>query len=77
MNYNFNPDKYIYKLKILLLNADTPIINTSNFKVWDVSPMKAQEGGFKSFIRKYIVTISIDGLGYACVSVEKFNLELI
>lgn len=39
--------------------------------------MKAQEGGFKSFIRKYIVTISIDGLGDACVSVEKNNLEVI
>ena len=41
-------------------------------------PMKGLEGEL-SYIEenKPIVAIRIDGLGYACVSVEKINLELI
>ena len=77
------PDTQIEKLKFLLHNADAKVSIVENLKVGDRvrlirGPMKGLEGEL-SYIEenKPIVAIRIDGLGYACVSVEKINLELI
>ena len=77
------PDEQIDKLKFLLHNADAKVSIVENLKVGDRvrlvrGPMKGLEGEL-SYIEenKPIVAIRIDGLGYACVSVEKINLELI
>ena len=77
------PDEQIEKLKFLLHNADAKVSIVENLKVGDRvrlirGPMKGLEGKL-SYIEenKPIVAIRIDGLGYACVSVEKINLEVI
>ena len=77
------PDEQIDKLKFLLHNADAKVSIVENLKVGDKvrlvrGPMKGLEGEL-SYIEenKPIVAIRIDGLGSACVSVEKINLELI
>ena len=77
------PDEQIEKLKFLLHNADAKVSIVENLKVGDRvrlvrGPMKGLEGEL-SYIEenKPIVAIRIDGLGYACVSVEKINLEII
>ena len=77
------PDEQIDKLKFLLHNADTKVSIVENLKVGDKvrlvrGPMKGLEGEL-SYIEenKPIVAIRIDGLGYACVSVDKINLERI
>ena len=77
------PDEQIDKLKFLLHNADAKVSIVENLKVGDKvrlvrGPMKGLEGEL-SYIEenKPIVAIRIDGLGYACVSVEKINLEVI
>jgi transcription antitermination factor NusG len=77
------PDEQIEKLKFLLRNADVKVSIVENLKVGDRvrlvrGPMKGLEGEL-CYIEenKPIVAIRIDGLGYACVSVEKINLELI
>lgn len=77
------PDEQIEKLKFLLHNADAKVSIVENLKVGDRvrlirGPMKGLEGEL-SYIEenKPIVAIRIDGLGYACVSVEKINLEVI
>ena len=77
------PDEQIEKLKFLLHNADVKVSIVENLKVGDRvrlvrGPMKGLEGEL-SYIEdnKPIVAIRIDGLGYACVSVEKNNLEVI
>ncbi len=77
------PDEQIDKLKFLLHNADAKVSIVENIKVGDKvrlvrGPMKGLEGEL-SYIEenKPIVAIRIDGLGYACVSVEKINLEVI
>jgi len=77
------PDEQIEKLKFLLHHADTKVSIVESLKVGDKvrlvrGPMKGLEGEL-SYIEenKPIVAIRIDGLGYACVSVEKINLELI
>ena len=77
------PDEQIEMLKLLLHNADAKVSIVKNLKVGDKvrlvrGPMKGLEGEL-SYIEenKPIVAIRIDGLGYACVSVEKINLELI
>ena len=77
------PDEQIEMLKLLLHNADAKVSIVENLKVGDRvrlvrGPMKGLEGEL-SYIEenKPIVAIRIDGLGYACVSVEKINLELI
>ena len=77
------PDEQIEKLKFLLHNADAKVSIVENLKVGDRvrlvrGPMKGLEGEL-SYIdeNKPIVAIRIDGLGYACVSVEKINLEVI
>ena len=77
------PDEQIDKLKFLLHNADAKVSIVENLKVGDKvrlvrGPMKGLEGEL-SYIEenKPIVAIRIDGLGYACVSVDKINLELI
>ena len=75
------PDEQIEKLKFLLHNADAKVSIVENLKVGDRvrlirGPMKGLEGEL-SYIEenKPIVAIRIDGLGYACVSVDKVNLE--
>ena len=77
------PDEQIDKLKFLLHNADAKVSIIENLKVGDKvrlvrGPMKGLEGEL-SYIEenKPIVAIRIDGLGYACVSVDKINLERI
>ena len=77
------PDEQIERLKFLLSNADGKVSIVENLKVGDrvrliKGPMKGLEGEL-SYIEdnKLIVAIRIDGLGYACVSVEKVNLETI
>ena len=77
------PDEQIDKLKFLLHNADAKVSIIENLKVGDKvrlvrGPMKGLEGEL-SYIEenKPIVAIRIDGLGYACVSVDKINLEVI
>ena len=77
------PDEQIEKLKFLLLNADAKVSIVENLKVGDKvrlvrGPMKGLEGEL-SYVEenKPIVAIRIDGLGYACVSIEKINLERI
>lgn len=76
------PDEQIEKLKFLLHNADAKVSIVENLKVGDKvrlvrGPMKGLEGELSHIEEnKPIVAIRIDGLGYACVSVEKINIEL-
>ena len=77
------PDTQIEKLKFLLHNADGKVTIVESLKVGDKvrfvrGPMKGLEGEL-TYIdeNKPIVAIRIDGLGYACVSVEKNNLEIV
>lgn len=77
------PDEQIERLKFLLQNSDAKVTIVDNLKVGDRvrlvrGPMKGLEGEL-SYIEenKPIVAIRIDGLGYACVSVDKVNLEVI
>ena len=77
------PDEQIEKLKFLLHNTDAKVSIVENLKVGDRvrlirGPMKGLEGEL-SYIEenKPIVAIRIDGLGYACVSVEKNNIQMI
>jgi transcription antitermination factor NusG len=77
------PDEQIEKLKFLLHNADAKVSIVENLKVGDKvrlvkGPMKGLEGELSHIEEnKPIIAIRIDGLGYACVSVEKINLQLI
>ena len=77
------PDEQIEKLKFLLHNADANVSIVENLKVGDKvrlvrGPMKGLEGELSHIKEnKPIVAIRIDGLGYACVSVEKINLEIV
>lgn len=77
------PDEQIEKLKFLLHNADAKVSIVENLKVGDKvclirGPMKGLEGELSHIEEnKPIVAIRIDGLGYACVSVEKVNLVVI
>jgi transcription antitermination factor NusG len=77
------PDEQIEKLKFLLHNADAKVSMEENLKVGDKvrlvrGPLKGLEGEL-SYIEenKPVVAIRINGLGYACMSAEKVNLELI
>lgn len=77
------PDEQIENLKFLLHNADAKVSIVENLKVGDKvrlvrGPMKGLEGEL-GYVEenKPIVVIRIDGLGYACVSIEKINLEKI
>lgn len=77
------PDEQIERLKSLLHNADAKVSIVENLKVGDRvrlvgGPMKGLEGEL-SYVEenKPVVAIRIDGLGYACVSVETTNLELV
>lgn len=75
------PDEQIEKLKFLLHNADAKVSIVENLKVGDKvrfvrGPMKGFEGRLSHIEEnKPIVAIRIDGLGYACVSVNKVDLE--
>lgn len=77
------PDEQIEKLKFLLHNADAKVTIVENLKVGDKvrlvgGLMKGLEGELSHIEEnKPVVAIRIDGLGYACVSVDKLNLELI
>lgn len=77
------PDTQIEKLKFLLHNADGKVTIVESLKVGDKvrfvrGPMKGLEGEL-TYIdeNKPVVAIRINGLGYACVSVEKNNLEIV
>ena len=75
------PDEQIERLKFLLHNADAKVSIIENLKVGDKvrlvrGPMKGLDGELGHIEEnKPIVAIRIDGLGYACVSVDKVNLE--
>lgn len=77
------PDVQIERLKFLLENADSEVTVTSNLKIGDAvrvasGPLKGLEGVVSDADeRKSVVAFRINGLGYACVSVEKVCLELI
>ncbi len=77
------PDEQLERLKFLLHNADAKVTIVENLKVGDKvriigGPMKGLEGELSHIEEnKPVVAIRIDGLGYACVSLEKTNLELI
>lgn len=77
------PDEQIETLKFLLHNADAKVSIVENLKVGDKvclarGPLKGLEGELSHIEEnKPVVAIRIDGLGYACVRVDKVNLELI
>ena len=77
------PDEQIERLKFLLDNADAKVSIVNNLKIGDKvrivrGPMKGLEGELSQIEEnKPVVAIRIEGLGYACVSVEKINLERI
>lgn len=76
------PDEQIERLKFLLQNADAKVSIVENLKVGDRvrlvrGPMKGLDGELCYMEEnKPIVAIRIDGLGCACVSVERMNVEL-
>ncbi len=77
------PDEQIESLKFLLHNAEEKVSVVEHLKVGDRvrlvgGPMKGLEGEL-SIVEDDDpkVAIRINGLGYACVSVKKDNLELI
>ena len=71
------PDYQIERLKFLLENAETEVTIVSNFKVGDSvrvvsGPLKGLEGIVSEADEKSsVVGIQIDGLGYACVKIDK------
>ena len=76
------PDEQIETLKFLLHHADAPVSVINQLKVGDKvclvrGPLRGLEGEL-CYIEenKPIVAIRIEGLGYACVNVDKANLEL-
>ncbi len=77
------PDEQIERLKFLLHNADAKVTIEENLQVGNKvrlvrGSMKGLEGEISHIeANKPVVAIRIDGLGYACVSVKKVNLELI
>ena len=77
------PDEQIEKLKFLLHNAEAKVSIVENLKVGDRvrlvrGPMRGLEGELSEIEEnRSVVAIRIDGLGYACVNVEKINLEMI
>ena len=74
------PDYQIERLKFLLENAESEVTIISNFKVGDLvrvisGPLEGLEGIVNEVDEKSsIVGVRIDGLGYACVKMEKNNL---
>ena len=75
------PDEQIEKLKFLLHHADNPVQVVDQLKAGDKvrlirGPLRGLEGEL-SYIEnnKPIVAIRINGLGYACVNVDKTNIE--
>ena len=76
------PDEQIDRLKFLLENAESEVIVLDNLRIGDSvkvsnGPLKGLEGVVAQIgNKKDLVAVRIDGLGYACVSVEKINLEL-
>lgn len=77
------PDGQIERLKFLLQHSDAKVTIVENLRVGDKvrlvrGPMKGLEGELSHVEEnKPVVALRIDGLGYACVSVDKCNLELI
>lgn len=77
------PDCQIERLKFLLENAETEVMIVGNFKVGDSvrvtsGPLKGLEGVVGEVNEKSsVVGIQIDGLGYACVRIQKTNINII
>lgn len=75
------PDEQIERLKFLLHHAEDPVSVTDQLIVGDKvrlvrGPLRGLEGEL-CYIEnnKPIVAIRINGLGYACVNVDKINIE--
>lgn len=75
------PDYQIERLKFLLENAESKVTIVSNLKVGDAvrvvsGPLRELEGVISEADEKgSIVGIHIDGLGYACVKIDKMYLS--
>lgn len=75
------PDEQIENLKFLLSNAETPVSIVSNLKVGDI--VRIARGvlkGYEGFLcmlndSHRAVAIRINGLGYACVTISRDDLE--
>ncbi len=76
------PDYQIERLKFLLENAESEVTIVSNLKVGDAvrvvsGPLRELEGVISEADEKgSIVGIQIDGLGYACVKIDKMYLSI-
>ena len=76
------PDYQIERLKFMLENAESEVTIVSNLKVGDAvrvvsGPLRGLEGVISEADEKgSIVGIQIDGLGYACVKIDKRYLSI-
>ena len=77
------PDNQIERLKFLLENAESEVTIVNNFKVGDIvrvvsGPLNGLEGVVSEADDKNsIVGVLIDGIGYACVKIQKTNINII
>lgn len=78
------PDEQLEKLKFMLRHSDSPVeMRNQVFRTGDRvrisrGPLKGLEGEFcRVESRKTMVAVLLECLGYACVSIEKSDLELI
>ena len=77
------PDSQIERLKFLLKNAESEVTIVNNFKVGDLvrvvsGPLNGLEGVVSEADDKNsIVGVQIDGIGYACVRIQKTNINII
>ena len=76
------PDNQIERLKFLLENAESEVTIVNNFKVGDLvrvvsGPLNGLEGVVSEADDKSsIVGVQIDGIGYACVRIQKTNINI-
>jgi len=74
------PDYQIERLKFLLENSETEVTIVNDFKVGDAirvisGPLKGLEGLVTEANEKSsIMGVKIDGLGYACVKIAKYDI---
>lgn len=77
------PDNQIERLKFLLENAESKVTIVNNFKVGDLvrvvsGPLNGLEGVVSEADDKNsIVGVQIDGISYACVKIQKTNINII
>lgn len=77
------PDYQIDRLKFMLENAELEVTIVSNLKVGDavqvvIGPLRKLEGVIsETNDRSSIVAVMIDGLGYACVKIDKHYLKIL